>query len=229
MSARDICSIGRNVRVEVLIRRLSPASGRTVEAVTAWLALIFVALTGWQAVLLVISDYEHNSRLSSLLLTPSWMPKTPIAVGMIVLAVALLVEIERLGGPGAAWRRSATYGLAIIVTIVLLAVGPGPPMLGWLGADVGSVVVLAAIAVGAFIANGRVVGVAVLAAMIGSVLVYELVADWGVTALTVLILATIAGLLAVGMRIAFALGLIGLICIYLLTPTPFPITLPDRT
>ncbi|MEO1223292.1 MAG: TRAP transporter large permease subunit [Pseudomonadota bacterium] len=220
---------GANVRVEVLIRRLSPARRGMVEAATAWLALIFVALTGWQAVLLVISDYEHNSRLFSLLLTPSWMPKTPIAMGMIVLAAAVLVEIERLGGPGPAWRRSAAYGLAAIVTIVLLALGPEPPMVGWLGVDVGSMLVLAAIAIGAFIASGRAVGTAVLGAMVVSVLVYELVAGWGVTALTVLILATIAGLLAVGMRIAFALGLIGLICIYLLTPTPFPITLPDRT
>jgi tripartite ATP-independent transporter DctM subunit len=45
-----------------------------------------------------------------------------------------------------------------------------------------------------------------------------------IAALFVLIVAT----LAAGIRIAFALGLVGLFSIYFLTPSPFPITLAER-
>lgn len=221
--------VGSNVRVEVLTRRLAPEIRHMVDATTAWLALIFVALTAWQAVLLVISDFTHNSRLFSLLLTPSWLPKTPIALGMIVLAATILVEVERLGGPGRAWRRGGHYGLFMVAVGVLFVLGPQPPMLMWQSVDAGSVAVLTAIIVGAFIASGRAVGIAMVVILVGGVALYQAAAGLGVMALTALILATVAVLLAVGMRIAFTLGLVGLICIYLLTPAPFPITLPDRT
>lgn len=220
---------GSNVRVEVLIYRMSPERKRLIEATTAWLALIFVAITAWQAVVLVESDYRHNSRLFSLLLTPSWMPKTPIAVGMIVLAAAVLVELERLGGPRSRWRRQTHYWLFAIVVGVLFVLGSQPPMLLWQSVDGGTAAILAATLIGAFVASGRGVGLAVIASVVISVLLFEAAAGLGVTALTALILGMIALLLAVGMRIAFALGLIGLISIYLLTPMPFPITLPDRT
>jgi len=220
---------GSNVRIEVLIRRLSSENRRFIEATTAWLALVFVAVTAWQAVVLVESDFRHNSRLFSLLLTPSWLPKTPIAVGMIVLAASILVELERLGGVVAAWRRRMPYLLFVLTGAILLALGPQPPMLFWQSADAGTAIILAAAILGAYLASGRGVGLLLSVAMVAAVVLFETAADLGVTALTIFILAMIALLLAVGMRIAFALGLIGLIGIYLLTPVAFPVTLPDRT
>lgn len=220
---------GGNVRVELLLQKLRGERLRVLETTVAWIGFLVVGITAWQCVLMVISDYRNGSRIFSLLLTPTWLPKLPIAIGLAVLAGAILVEIERLNATRAAWRRRLTYLVPAAVMVVLAAFGVKPPLLGETRFDSGSLAVLLATFAGAWLSGGaRVFAGVVLASTSGFAITYfgQMVGSGFVTAMLGL---AIAAALTVGIRIAFALAFVGLLAIYFLTPAPFPLTLADRT
>jgi tripartite ATP-independent transporter DctM subunit len=217
-----------NVRVNVLMARLRPDAARDLGLVTAWLGLLYVAVAGWQATLMVLSDYANGSRIFSLLLTPSWMPKTPIAIGLCVLAAAIVAEIDRLSRRLAPWRRLAPYAILLVVTAILVLFGRRPPAIPGTKFELGSVIVLLAVLGGAFIAGGWRVGASVLAIAGASIALFLFGKSLGPGYLTTLLFLAIVFFLAIGIRIAFALALVGMLAIYFLTPVPFPATLPDR-
>jgi tripartite ATP-independent transporter DctM subunit len=219
---------GGNVRIKMVLDRLAPSAARDLELLTAWLALVYVGVAGWQAILLVLSDYQHGSRIFSLLLTPSWMPKTPIAIGLCVLAAAIIAEIDRLSSDRAQSRRMIPYALLALVTALLLAFGRAPPFVPGTRLDFGSVAILLAVLAGAFLTNGVRVGGGVLAIAAVSIALFIAGKPLGAGFLTTLLFIAIAFYLAIGVRVAFALALVGMLSIYLMTPVPFPVTLPDR-
>ena len=219
---------GGNVRIKMVLDRLTPSGARDLELVTAWLALVYVAAAGWQAILLILSDYQHGSRIFSLLLTPSWMPKTPIAIGLCALSAAITAEIDQLSSDQAQWRRVIPYVLLALVTALLLAFGRAPPLVPGTRLDFGSVAILLAVLAGAFLTNGVRVGGGTLAIAAASIALFVAGKPLGAGFLTTLLFIAIAFYLAIGVRVAFALALIGMLSIYLITPVPFPVTLPDR-
>ena len=219
---------GGNVRIKMVLDRLTPSGARDLELATAWLALIYVAVAGWQAILLILSDYQHGSRIFSLLLTPSWMPKTPIAIGLCALSAAITAEIDQLSSDQAQWRRVIPYVLLALVTALLLAFGRAPPLVPGSRLDFGSVAILLAALAGAFLTNGVRVGGCTLAIASASIAHFFAGKPLGAGFLTTLLFIAIAFYLAIGVRVAFALALIGMLSIYLITPVPFPVTLPDR-
>ncbi len=220
--------IDGHVRVDVLLHRLQGGARRTALLTAAWLALLFVYITAWQAVLMVVSDYENKSRIFSLLLTPTWMPKLPIAVGLAVLAAAILVEIERLAGTPAGWRRWLPYTLFAVVALVLLAFGRKPPTLDPTRFDMGSLLVLLAVYAGAWFSGGWKVLLAVLLATGGGIACMMFGRTLGTGVISTVLGVAIVLALASGIRIAFALAFVGMLGIYFLTPIPFPLTLADR-
>ncbi len=219
---------GNNVRVELLLARLRPDRARALELVNAWLALLYSALIGWQAVLMVRSDYVNGARIFSLLLTPTWMPKAPIAVGVCLLAIAVAAEIDRLSGDEPQWRRSVPYALFGVTLALLVTFGPAPPLFPGTRFDLGSVAIFVAVLAGAFLSNGRKVGLLLLAIAAMSIASFELGKALGPGFLSILLFVALLVYLAMGLRIAFALGMVGVLAIYFLTPVPFPLTLADR-
>ena len=217
-----------NVRIKMVLDRLTPSGARDLELVTAWLALVYAAVAGWQAILLILSDYQHGSRIFSLLLTPSWMPKTPIAIGLCVLSAAITAEIDRLSSNQAQSRRVIPYVLLVLVTALLLIFGRTPPLVPGTRLDFGSVAILLAVLAGAVLANGVRVGGGVLAIAAASLALFVAGKPLGAGFLTTLLFIAVAFYLAIGVRVAFALALVGMLSIYLMTPVPFPVTLPDR-
>jgi tripartite ATP-independent transporter DctM subunit len=218
----------KNVRVRLLLDRLSPEGARDLELVTAWLGLVYVSVAGWQAVLMVLSDYEHGSRIFSLLLTPSWMPKTPIALGLCLLAAAIVAEIDKLSRFRPTWQRLVPYAIFLVVAMVFVAFGRTPPMIPGTHFDVGSAILLLAVLAGAFISNGPRVGGSVLAIWAASFALFIGGKTLGPGFLTALLFVGIIFYMAIGVRVAFALAIVGMLSVYLMTPVPFPITLPDR-
>jgi tripartite ATP-independent transporter DctM subunit len=216
-----------NVRVHLLLDRLIAENRRRCCLITAWLGLLYVTLAAWQAVLMTLSDYTHGARIFSLLLTPTWMPKAPIAVGLIALAAAILVEIERLS-PALAEHRRSPYVIFAVLSVWLLYLGPRPLLLPGTEFDLGSVGVVAAVLTSAFLANGARIGATVLGIIVVSVAAFLLCKALGAGMLTLLLAVAIIFYLVIGVRIAFALAIVGMLAIYFLTPKPFPITLPDR-
>jgi tripartite ATP-independent transporter DctM subunit len=219
---------GKNVRVRLMLDRLGPAGLRDLQLVTGWLALVFVAIFAWQALLMVLSDHAHNARIFSLLLTPTWMPKTPITVGAMVLAAALVADIDRLSQHRSRFRRTVPYGLFAIVAVVLVALGRTPPVIPGTHFDWGSAAVLAAILVGAFATDGPRVGTGVLAITVASIALFMGGTSLGAGFLTVLLFAGIVFFMVIGMHVAFALAIVGMLAVYFITPVPFPVTLADR-
>jgi len=219
---------GANVRVELFLGRMRGEGRRQLELVVAWTALLYIAIAAWQAGVLALSDYRNGSRVFSLLLTPSWLPKTPIAIGLAALAAAILLEIERLSPEPAGWRRWGPYALFAAVAVVLVALGPRPPVVAPTKFDAGSLILLVATLGGAFAFSGLRAGIGVIAIVGGTIAAFLFGKALSVGWITVVLVTSILVALAVGVRIGFALGGVGLAAIYLLTPVPFPVTVADR-
>jgi tripartite ATP-independent transporter DctM subunit len=216
-----------NVRVELVLNALAPAPRRDLELATAWIGLLVVLLAAWQCALAVVSDYENEARVFSLLLTPTWMPKLPIALGLGGLVLAMLVEIERLSAGVAAWRRQLPYALVAALGAVLLAFGSEVPEAGIERFDLGSLLALLLVLGGAFLSGLRA-GVLTAAILLGGIATFVLGKDLGSGTVTLLLFAAIAIFLAIGLRIAFALAIVGVLAIYFLLPAPFPMTIAER-
>lgn len=217
-----------NVRIKVVLDRLSPSGARDLGLVNAWLGLVYVAVAGWQAILMVLSDYDHGARIFSLLLTPTWMPKTPIAIGLCLLAAAIVAEIDKLSRHRPRAQRLIPYLLFATLAAVLLAFGRTPPVLPETRFDLGSIAVLAAVVSGAFAASGPRVGAGVLGIAGVSLGLFLAARPLGPGYLTILLFTGIVFYLVIGVRVAFALAIVGMLAVYLVTPVPFPVTLPDR-
>ncbi len=216
-----------HVRVDVLLTRLSEPSRARLEHTGMWIALLVVALMAWQAVLLVHADWKNGARIFSLLLTPSWAPKTPIAIGLTVLALAMLLDAAR--SCRVAWRTQLMW-LIVLVTAVLLAWwGATPPRLLDTHFDAGSALVLVAVWCCAALVHGWRVALRVIVLTAGPALVLLGSRGIGFGWLSGLLAAAIVLYLAIGVRIAFALAFVGLLAVYFLLPRPFPLTLADRT
>lgn len=217
-----------NVRIRILLDRLGPEAASDLELSAAWLGLAYVGIAGWQAILMVLSDYQHGARVTSLLLTPTWIPKAPIAVGLCLLTVALVAEIDIKSADRAAWRRLVPYLMFVVVTLILLSLGTRPPMIAGTHYDDGSVFIIAAVVLGAFVTDGVRVGAVVVAIWIGTITLFVFGRDLGDTYLTTLLFAGIILFMVLGVRVAFALGIVGALAIYFLTPLPFPVTITER-
>ncbi len=219
---------GANVRVEIVLAALPPEPRRDLELAGAWAGLLVALIAAWQSTLMVVSDYVNEARIFSLLLTPTWMPKAPIAIGLWGLVLALLAETARLSRAGTTWRRTLPWLLVVGLAALLLAFGRTPPSSGLGRVDAGSVAALAVVVIGAF-ATGLRAGVMTAVMLLGGIAVFAAGAEMGRGGVTLLLFAAIAVFLAVGLRIAFALAIVGVLAIYLLLPMPFPMTVAERT
>ncbi len=216
-----------NVRVDVLLARLSPPARAALEAIGAWIAFITIALMAWQAVLQVGNDWKNGARIFSLLLTPSWLPKMPIAIGLVVLVLAMLLEMTRSGITRG--QKVAPWIVAAFVVAVLIAFGAHPPSIPGTAFDIGSALVLVAVWVCAGLVHGRSVAGWVIALTAGAAVALLGARDAGFGVLCTLLGVAIVLYLAIGVRIAFAMAFVGLLAVYFLLPRPFPLTLADRT
>lgn len=216
-----------NVRVELVLNALPPRARRDLELACAWTGLLVVVLAAWQSALMVVSDYVNEARIFSLLLTPTWMPKLPIAIGLMGLALGLLVEIERLSAGLAAWRRATPYAMLLALALLLLWFGRYPPPTGIGRFEWGSLAALLVVLAGGFVSGGRA-GLINAAILLGGIATFALGRDLGSGTVTLLLFAAIAIFLAIGLRIAFALAIVGILAIYFLLPAPFPMTIAER-
>lgn len=218
---------GAHVRVDLLLSGLNPDKKAVVEKTGSWIALIVVMVIAWQSWLLLIKDFQTGASIMGLMLTPAWLPKLPIAVGMTALVATILLD----GVKGAPTQpRHATYALFAIVLIPLLIyLGQRPPLLPGTKLDWGSISILVSVLLGAWLSGGwRVfLPVAVISGLGTVGMIFA--SGFGTNAMIAVIVFLLAITLTIGVRIAFALGFVGLCGIYFVTPIPFPVTLAERT
>lgn len=219
---------GAHVRIDLVVARLPEGLRAPLGRAAGWILLWFVAVFLWQAVVLVINNHGYGTRSFGLLNTPVWMPQTIMAAGLALLLVTVLAELA-LAEPRAR-RGRILAGLAILslTAAALVWAGPHPLAIGRSVIDWGSVVLAGGWLLAVLVWSGpRVAVLAVLPVVVAAAVMLAgqemglggMLAGFGLALLVVL---------GLGVPVAVALGLVGLIGIYAVVPIPSLITLSER-
>lgn len=218
---------GANIRVDLLLDRLGPASRRRLEQIAGWCGLAFVLVSAWQVALFVNANYVNNAR-SYIMGIPQWIPNAPILIGLAILVVAMLAEIRSVRGPLTALR-DWIAPLAFLAAVGgLIALGPRLVPVGTSLMDWGTALALAAIVISALAWSGLGVALATIVVLGGIGLALYGARDLPLPQVIALIFGAVLVVFAIGVRIAFGLGMIGLMPLYALLPIPLPATVAER-
>lgn len=217
---------GAHVRADLGLMLLSEDRRLGLELVAAWIAMTFVALAAWNAALHVYSDYVHDTRAFGVMQTAMWLPKLAMPAGLFGLLLSMLAEVVRLRPVGGA-RRTAPLGLLLAAAVALPFV---PANEGPLGGPVDwqtALVIAATLAASGLWSGWRVMLLAI-AALGGLGIGFGAVQ--GASNGYVLLGLTVATLtmLVLGVRIAFALGVVAAAGLLLLLPFPQPQVIAER-
>jgi len=87
---------GGHIRVSLVIHNLPPRARWGIEL---WCTAVASALTGyfaWYASRLVWDSLRFNDLSPGIVPVPLWIPQAPVAVGLVVLTIALVDELVRV-------------------------------------------------------------------------------------------------------------------------------------
>lgn len=209
-----------HIRVEILVDSVSTPTRQTLLRVSTWAALAFVIVAAWQMILFVGSEYKGGAKAWGLLATPLWLPETPVALGLALLGLAFISEARKLTPALSRGRELA--GVAILAALVLCLLGFGlkPPAVAGTPLDWGALAAVAAVLLTAALWNGPLVAGGAALMVVGGGLLYAWAADFSTLAQGGVMAIYLLGTMALGVRIAFALGMVGALGALFLLPTP---------
>jgi TRAP-type C4-dicarboxylate transport system permease small subunit len=84
---------GELIRMGLLVERLEGRLRQLVECGALLLALGICGYFAWHAVLLTYDSWRLNDLSTGVLVIPLWIPQLGFAVGLVVLAIAILDEL----------------------------------------------------------------------------------------------------------------------------------------
>ena len=217
-----------HIRVDLVTERLPPAIRGWLDVVTTWLGFVFVAFMAWQCYTATAVAYATGAREFSLLVTPSYLPQIPIAVGMHLFALQMLAGLARRYPDLAPGRLTAAIAVVVAVTAALI----------WVGSQ-GRGEGLAHVGLGTLLLAGAILALILLLSGPGTATIVVVVLGLGIVLFraaqqltigqTMLVFSLgVLVLLMAGVRVSLGLGLIGLLGIYFLLPAPQPVTLGER-
>lgn len=93
---------GGHIRVSLLVQRMTGPGRHWIELWCLGFASLLSAFFAWHAVLLVLDSWEFDEVSYGIIPVPLWIPQTSVALGLIVLTVALiddLVSVVKGGDP----------------------------------------------------------------------------------------------------------------------------------
>jgi len=218
-----------HIQVEILVDQLDKNRRAFLELVGLWLGVLFVVVTAWHTARFTFLEYVHDARDWGLLGTPQWIPQVPMTVGYILFVAALLRDIYYLRPPASALAQWTLPVAAVLLVVVLFALGRSDLRIPGTRFDWGTIAICATIVVGMLAWSGlRVTLVTLaLAGILGVLFYYARGASplW----LGLLLGGGLIVMLFMGVRVAFAMGIIGMFGLYFLLPmTQLPI-LADRS
>jgi len=219
---------GAHIHVELAVDMLPEARRRQLQVVTNWIGFFFVLFCCWKAAAFIYGEWRNGTRDWGLLSTPQWMPELPIFVGFVLFAIALIAENLRLHPPSHRLAEGFVFVAFITLPVVLAMLGPYPVALAGGRLDWGTLLVCAVFLAIVTVLSGWRTALAVLALLGGLAFVFWLTR--GASALVVgsVLGAAVLLFMLLGVRIALALGLIGLFGLYLLLPKPQLLTVAER-
>jgi tripartite ATP-independent transporter DctM subunit len=218
-----------HIQVEILVDRLSAQNRNFVELVGLWLGLLFVVATAWHSARFNFLEYVHDARDWGLLGTPQWMPQLPMTTGYVLFIAALLREIFRLHPPASAARQWMLPVAAIVLVGVLLTLGRSDLRIPGTRFDWGTVAICLAVTVGMVAWSGIRVALAVMGLASALAVLFYLSRGTSSLWLGLLLGGTLCLLLFLGVRVAFAMGVTGLLGLYFLLPVTQLQVLADRS
>ena len=218
-----------HIQVEILVDRLNKEQRNFVELVGLWLGVLFVIVTAWHTARFTFLEYVHDSRDWGLLGTPQWMPQLPMTVGYILFAAALLRDIYYLKPPRSALAQWTLPVAALVLVITLLAFGRFDARIPGTRFDWGTIAICTAVVV-SMVAWSRLKVAATVVGLVAVLSVLFYVARGSSLLWIGLLLGvTLIGFLVIGVRVAFAMGIVGMIGLYFLLPQTQLQVLADRS
>lgn len=219
---------GAHIRVELLLNSLSERARTELQLVANWIGFFLALFFAWQVSAFNYGEYINGTRDWGLLSTLQWIPELPMTIGFILFAGALLADSFRLRAP----RNRASFWIAQVglagLAITLLLLGRFSVSIPGSSANWGSLAICAVFAAIVFSWSGWRTGLTVLGLLAGLGVVFWLARGASLPVLGALLAVTILVLLLLGVRIAMALGLVGMFGLYFLLPAPQLSTIAER-
>lgn len=98
---------GGHIRVSLLIRRLGGRRRRWFEAWCLGSGTLLCGYFAWHAILLVRDSLAFGEMSYGIIAVPLWIPQTGMALGLVVLTIALLDDwVVVLGGRDPSYREA---------------------------------------------------------------------------------------------------------------------------
>lgn len=218
----------RHIQVEVFVSQLSPAWRDRVELVALWTGLLFVAVAVWQMARFTFLEYVHDTRDWGLLATPQWIPQLPVTLGFGFLALAMLRDIHRLSAPRTGITEWIPVAAAAIAALVLVWLGRNDAHIAGTRLDWGTVAICVAATASMLAWSGFRITLSVIALYGALAILFYFGRDFAVGGIGAVLVGSLLLLLFLGVRIGLAMGVVGMLGLYLLLPrTQLPI-IADR-
>lgn len=218
---------GEHVRVELLIEAAGPRWHTRLDVFANWLGLLFVLFVAWQMGLFNALEFKNDTRDWGLLSTPQWIPQLPVTIGLCLFALAIFADIVRACRPPQG-RALAALAVLAALGVVLALLGQKPPAIAP-RIDAGTLAILLASAAAALLVSGPRMAFAVAAMVVGLGLAYFFAKGTGLVVIGALLVGTLLVLLLIGVRVALTLGIVGLLGLLFLLPTPQLSVLAERS
>ncbi|CEJ14392.1 Tripartite ATP-independent periplasmic transporters, DctQ component [bacterium YEK0313] len=87
---------GELVRMGIIVERFSDRTARWIELVALAICAAFGLYLAYWLCNMVYESFIFDERGQGLLPIPIWIPQTPVAIGAIVLAIAVIDELVRV-------------------------------------------------------------------------------------------------------------------------------------
>lgn len=221
-------SSNSHVQVELWVDRLSHHARRKVELVCQWSGLFFVLMSVWQMASFNAREFFNDTRDWGLLSTPQWIPELSVSIGLLVYALSILIDIYRLRPPRSHVRRWAVPILALILAGVLIALGRQSVLVSGGRFDWGTIAIVAFMALGMLAWSGLRATVHVVILLGALCLLYWMIRGQSLMVVGTLLVVSMIFLLMFGVRIALALGLVGMFGVFFLLSRPQLSLLAER-
>ncbi|WP_282341179.1 MULTISPECIES: TRAP transporter small permease [Pseudomonas] len=81
---------GSHIRVELLLKAFAPPVRRVLEALSTALGLLVCGYLAWYCGQFTLESYQFGEVSSGMLPIPMWIPQCAMALGTLILAIAML-------------------------------------------------------------------------------------------------------------------------------------------
>jgi tripartite ATP-independent transporter DctM subunit len=215
-----------HVRLTLLLDMLQTNRRRHLELAGAWCEFVLIALVSWKAADFVRAEMFSGARDFGLMATPQWAPLSAVAIGYAMLFVAQALYLRKLAGHVSALRSMAGGGALAACAALLCGSALGLFMLKPVSGAIATVV---AILVASITWSGWVATLRLVAFASVPVAAYYLSNSASLGWQSAALLVSMLYLLLTGVRVAFVLGLLGLLGVIFWLPAPTIGVLAERS